>query len=126
MSAATRCVHAVWIGACPTCRPVHTSRDQAWHFTHPTLGHIDSKGEFDRRCKAQGLVRVSTDELLTRGKPTTPALPKVSSAQIGEIVRDLKQRAANPAVIEQKWRETQAKVQTPISPVGVEMVHQEA
>ena len=77
-----RCPHGVWEPACSVCKPIHTSRDQTWHFQHPTLGHIDSKGEFDRRCKVKGLVRVSTDELMTRGEPTKPDCPKVSEKMI--------------------------------------------
>ena len=120
------CPHGIWVGACAICKPVHSSRDQAWHFTHPTLGQINSKGEFDRKCKAKGLVRVSTDELTTRGEPTKPALPSVNRQQIGAIVRDLKQQMGNPAVIERKWQETQARVQQPLSPVGVDRAGQEA
>ena len=119
------CRHQVWIGACPTCKPIQVNRDQAWHFDHPTLGHIDSKGVFDRRCKAKGLVRVSTDELTTRGEPTKPALPVVSTQMIGGIVRELRQQMRTPGVVERTWRETQARVHTPISPVGVEMAGKE-
>ena len=115
-----RCPHAVWIGACPACHPIHTSKDRTWHFTHPTLGQIDSKGAFDRRCKENGLVRVSEDELTTRGNPTKPAMPRLSERVIGDIYSDVKQQSRNPDLVEQKWRETQANVATPISPVGVE------
>src|SRR3990167_4711316 len=45
---AMTCVHEIWVGACPMCKPVHTSRDQAWHFDHPSMGRFDSKGAFDR------------------------------------------------------------------------------
>ena len=120
-----RCPHGVWEPACSVCKPIHTSRDQTWHFQHPTLGHIDSKGEFDRRCKVKGLVRVSTDELMTRGEPTKPDLPKVSEHVIGAIYREVKEQVKNPVLVEQKWRESQAKVATPLSPVGVDYAGKE-
>lgn len=126
MSQCSFCEHGIWIGACGVCKPIQTSRDQAWHFQHPTLGQIDSKGEFDRRCKAKGLVRVSTDELVTRGEPTKPSLPRVSKEMIGGLVRELAAQAKNPALVERKWRETQAKVRTPLSPVGVEYAQKES
>ena len=121
MSVRSTCEHGVWVGACDVCKPIHSSRDQAWPFRHPTLGYIDSKRVFDARCKAKGLVRVSTDELTTRGNPTTPSMPKVDVATIGAIYQDIKQQAKNPELVERKWRETQAKVRIPISPVGVEL-----
>ena len=113
------CEHRVWVGACDVCKPIHTSRDQAWHFQHPTLGYIDSKGEFDRRCKAKGLVRVSTDDLVTRGEPTKPSMPKVDPKMIGNLVQEIKQQAT-PDRVEAKWRESQAKAKQAISPTGVD------
>ncbi len=120
------CPHGVWVGACATCKPIHSSRDQAWHFTHPTLGRIDSKGEFDRRCKAKGLVRVSTDELMTRGEPTRPSLPTLDRKQIETILREELPKSRNPELVAQKEQEQQRRLATPLSPVGVEYVGKEA
>ena len=118
------CPHGRWIGACDVCKPIHTSRDQAWHFRHPTLGYIDSKGEFDRRCKAKGLVRVASDELVTRGEPTKPPLP--TRQEIGKlldgVVHDVMAQSRNPVRVEQTWRKTHQRVRQPLSPVGVEYV----
>ena len=117
-----RCSHGVWESACDVCKPIHTSRDQAWHFKHPTLGYIDSKGEFDRRCKAKGLVRVSTDELMTRGEPSKPSLPTVDRKLIEGILREELPKSRNPEFVAEKERLQQTRLATPISPVGVEYV----
>ena len=119
------CPHGVWEGACATCKPIHTSRDQAWHFCHPTLGYIDSKGEFDRRCKAKGLVRVSRDELVTRGEPTKPDPVRVNRKMIGEMVREFKEKAKNPEFVVQQEQKVAQRMSTPLSPVGVDYAGKE-
>lgn len=116
----SQCAHGKWEGACNICKPIHVSKDQTWNFKHPTLGYINSKGGFDRKCKEAGLVRVCEDDLVTRGNPTKPADIKVDKKAIGAIYNDIRQQSKNPQLVEQKWRETQKKVSEPISPVGVD------
>lgn len=122
------CEHGIWIGACSACKPIHTNRDQAWHFDHPVFGRIDSKGAFDRHCKAKGWVRVSTDELMTRGEPTKRALPdrREIAQQVEGVIREVKAESANAERVERKWRETQERVATPVSPVGVDYAGKES
>ena len=119
------CPHGIWPAACATCKPIHSSKDQAWHFQHPTLGYIDSKGEFDRRCKAKGLVRVSTDELMTRGEPTKPGPVRVDQKVIGSLVREFKEKAKNPDIVAQHEQEHTARMKDVISPVGVDYARKE-
>ena len=119
------CPHGIWPAACAPCKPIHSSKDQAWHFQHPTLGYIDSKGEFDRRCKAKGLVRVSTDELMTRGEPTKPGPVKVDQKVIGSLVREFKEKAKNPDIVAQHEQEHTARMKDVISPVGVDYARKE-
>ena len=114
------CTHGVWEVACAICKPVHSSRDQAWHFRHPTLGYISSKGEFDRRCKAKGLVRVSTDELVTRGEPTKPGAVKVNPRMIGNLVQEFMAKSRNPDLVAAQAQRVAERVKTPLSPVGVD------
>ena len=91
-----------------------------WRFKHPTLGYIDSKGEFDRRCQAKGLVRVSSDELTTRGVPTRPTMPKLDPNRMSEIVREVREQSKNPDLVNRKWKESHELVEKPLSPVGVD------
>lgn len=122
------CQHRVESFCCATCKPIHSSKDQLWEFTHPRLGPIHSKGVFDRKCREQGLVRVSQDELMTRGEPTKPSLPSrwEISRRVESVIRDVKAQSANQELVERKWRETQERAAHPASPVGVEYVKEDA
>jgi len=107
------------------CKPVHTSRDQAWHFDHPSMGRFDSKGAFDRACKAKGLVRVSTDELVTRGEPTKPPPFSIDRTSIQKILREELPKSRNYDLVARKEQEQQQRLATPISPVGVDYAGKE-
>lgn len=101
------CRHGVWEHACNRCKPIQVPKDQLWNFRwrYKTERHdVHSKTQFDRLCKARGLVRTTTEDLLSRGQPYTANDRPIDTASIQRELRQVVHDVKNPALVERQWR----------------------
>lgn len=114
MPTSTDCEHGVWVGACNACKPIHTSRDQLWHFDYPFKAGqpkvaIHSKRQFDVECRARGLRHVSRDDLLSKGQPSRPQ-PKTMNRQVLEpVLKQVIQESKSKDRVETAWKRQQRR-----------------
>lgn len=90
----SNCSHGVWDGACAVCKPIHSPKDQLYHFRYRFKDgwkDIHSKAQFQRHLKARGLVQTTKDDVLKNGQPYQPGPPPAPSLE--QV-----QQAAKPAL----------------------------
>ena len=109
-----RCPHGIWIGACVTCKPIHTPADQAWRnfrytFKPGDTREIHSKRQFERACKQTGQRVVCRDDLVKRGVPYNPdpTVVEVPREAVATAIRQA-QRSATPSAIDAHCAKQQA------------------
>ena len=96
---------------CPCCIP-QVAKDQMWNFrwTYKTEHHdVHSKAQFDRLCKARGLVRTTKDDLLSRGRAYTPDDKPFDTSKIQRELQTIVKEAKNPALVERQWRKVTSR-----------------
>ena len=108
-----QCTHGIWMGACHFCKPIQTSKDQAWTFTYPFKSNdrvqIHSKGQFLKECKRRKLRWTGTDDLLKGGEPYSGAKRPLEWPKYEGVVQQVIQEAKSKDRVEQKWQQLQTK-----------------
>ena len=90
---------------CPE-KTIYTSKDQLWTYTHPFTRtdqvQIHSRGQFERECTKRNLRFMSRDELVYKGQPYHPEMPKLTTKEFEQKVdlKDLVQRSKSKTVVE--------------------------
>ena len=101
-----RCRHHRWAAACAVCKPIHSAKDQLYHFRwrYRNEQHdVHSKQQFQTLCQQRGLVPVVKEDVLKQGVPYKPAPKRVEVGLIHQAVAAARQ-TATPERIEQTWR----------------------
>ena len=98
--------------ACHICKPIHSSRDQQWHFTYPFKPGdqvaIHSKGQFVRECKKRGQVWTTKEELVSRGTPYHPGQQAVNTSRFQPVLEQIVHEAKDTGRVNQKWNQLKA------------------
>jgi len=106
------CPHGCWEPACDVCKPIQVPKDQLWSFRwrYKTEQHdVYSKAQFDRLCKARGLVRTTKDDLLSRGRAYTPDDRPFDTSKIQRELQTIVKEVKNPALVERQWRKVTSR-----------------
>lgn len=105
----SRCQHGVWDGACNVCKPIHSSRDQQWHFDYPfkpgDTVPIHSKGKFLKECRKRGQVWTGVEDLVSHGTPYHPNQKPLDTSKFRPAMEQVFKESRNPALVNKKWNE---------------------